>query len=315
MTPIARPLHNPCMRSILFLLLLFPAQGALAHDRHGFKADPLAEQLIEDLHEISHEHGQHPEVKNFVRRWVNNFNLVRNGRDLARWTQHKIQVQPALGEHVRNLALLFGASHAVESLSGPVGALIGHELGLSNAVNGAILAVGGVISIPGLDPICIILGAAYKLSPQFRVQTMKIRMLVQKASHVAARGLGLSKLASLFGHWRPGKDRLLALLEDGEMSLRFSGGRLTFETEGERVWLKEVQIENPDLFWEEWDQWKSKLDYNTRNAVDRLRLADKERPFYVTTKSSGDHHEILPGAIQPWGRWAWRGCDDLLKEP
>jgi len=55
--------------------------------------DLLAAQLVDDIHEISHDHEERKQLTQFASSWLKQFNLVRTGRDLVRWgalRTHKI---------------------------------------------------------------------------------------------------------------------------------------------------------------------------------------------------------------------------------
>ncbi|MGE0762628.1 MAG: hypothetical protein AB7N80_05065 [Bdellovibrionales bacterium] len=298
----------------------------------GAQLDPngLAAELVDDAHEISHHHGEKRELKAFVRNWLTQLNLVQSGRDLLRWVDYRTHTNPALQEHIGNLGVLFGASHVLETLSGPVGALIGNQVGLPEAVNWAILAVGGVISIPGLDPLCIALAAAYKISPGFRTQITRVRLTLLRGGTALGRFARVPQLMAKFGHWQTGRERILVQLKNSEdgLSLTLPGGFLQFQMNQKHVWLHRVQIQNTDDFKKSWQDWRKHFDGNTRHAVDHaLAVPDtKAAPFYVSQAGPAaqvdlfentefapppsQNWKILDGAIQPWGRWQW--CNNLL---
>jgi hypothetical protein len=244
-----------------------------------------------------------------------NFNLVRNGWDLLRWVDHRIHLQPAVGEHVKNLGMIFGLSHVVETLSGPVGALAGAQIGLPDAVNWIILTAGGIISIPGLDPLCIILAAAYKGSRGFRDKSTKVRVTLVRTSKAVVQKLRLDSLAAKFGVWQDGGNRVSILLSNqpGITDMPTSGGALKFDSDSKKTWLSRVQIDDQERFSEFWQSLRSEVDANTWHAVKKLiELGPGDSvPFYVSTISDGNEYRLLPAAVQPWGRWRW--CGDLLK--
>lgn len=318
------------------VITLFPALS-MAHDHHhdhnqkhrgnwsayteteiavdgDIDPDELARELVDEIHEISHDHGERKNIGAFVRGWGKNLNLLKSGRDLLRWVDHRIHVQPALTEHAKNLGVIFGLSHAIETISGPVGAAVGLQAGLPDAVNWAILTVGGIISIPGLDPVCIALAAAYKGSDGFRAKITKIRVVLIRASVATARGLRLPQLASRFGFWKPGVERTSDFLSvhTGLTAPGTSGGTISFSSTDGTFYLDQVTVHDPGKFQVTWNSVKSEVDWNTWHAVKELialRESD-EPPFYVESVNPPNHYKILPGAIRPRGKWRW--CDNLL---
>lgn len=272
--------------------------------------DQLTQQLVDDIHEISHDHDERRTLKNVARSWIKQFNLIHSGRDLVRFASMRMHTNPALKEHAANLALLFGASHVLETLSGPVGALTGAALGLPEAVNWAILAVGGVISIPGLDPVCLALAATYKISPGFRTKVTGFRLQLKRATKFtlwwAARH-----------EWQSGKDRLMASIEstDQGLFLNLPGGTLTFKTLGEELWLHQVKVDDADKLKKSWTSAGKTFDRNTRQAVNEAIGMDIDKlPFYAQKAETGDDWSRITfrdGAIQPFGRL--RHCTQILK--
>lgn len=80
-------------------------------------------------------------------------------------------------EHLQNLALLLGASHLIEMSLGPVGVGISASLDAPVWMTATVGLVGGVISVPGFDPLCMGLFALYTRK-SFQDKVSKVRLFL-----------------------------------------------------------------------------------------------------------------------------------------
>ena len=102
--------------------------------------------------------------------------------------------QEGIQDHLKNAMLLFPLSHTIETLTAPAFTVLGVQNGLPTlvvAVGGALLSI---IAIPGLDPLCIVLFAAYSFRPVQKAVTA-IRKTVSWPVRQSVQILKLDQLA------------------------------------------------------------------------------------------------------------------------
>ena len=213
MKNITKPLTALALPFLLPLLLISPP--ALAHKinrhkhhghdhahhhgeghDHGLKLEeiPLEEreaeelrQLLEDAHHsIEDEHGG-----TLLQRYRGKFNLKRTVLDAYRWyAMH--QGEPHVANAAANVATLLVASHGLESLLGAGLVSLGATGDLDDLVRMGAAAVGITITIPGLDPICLVAVGSYRLWPRTMNRLLsKPRLFIVKSSEFAHRLAGL----------------------------------------------------------------------------------------------------------------------------
>lgn len=124
------------------------------------------------------------EIKTFqgrIREWVRTFNFKQLYFNAKRLYDLK-SADPKLRDSVQDLVFMLGASHVVESTSSVWGTGLANALGASQGLQWLIGAAGVVITIPGLDPLCIGLLAAYPASKKFRGIVRQARLSVFKVA-------------------------------------------------------------------------------------------------------------------------------------
>lgn len=230
------------VRAVLVLTLVFNSSVVFAHDKNPPSNNEVKNLLDQFHHEI--EHGEHDETKSKVvsvlSQWVDNFNLARISMDTHRWTQMKYYQDSGKSEYIRNfpvLASFYFLSHTLEVFSGPLGVYVASDLGLGSAAKVAIGAVGAIISIPGLDPLCILLFAVSPLKPMQKMFS-GIRMVAVKVSGGVVNQFGLKKAAQrIFEN----KDRLVEIVKNNSENLTYDVSKDSLQR---RVTLKSSEGKN-----------------------------------------------------------------------
>lgn len=150
----------------------------------------LANEALEVFHHaVEGEHVHAHDLKSAARavfqrstlqKWLSAFNFKEVGINAYRAFQIKSS-QAATRNHAINLLLIVPVAHGLEMLSGPIASTIAHELGASVSTVLGLGAAGAIISIPGIDPLCILIFATYPLKPVHATMTLLRRCMVGTA--------------------------------------------------------------------------------------------------------------------------------------
>ncbi len=296
---------------IISISLTAPFVYAQQAPQDNQSQDQEVKNLLDQFHhEI--EHSADTETKSklhaLLSEWKNNFNLYRIFMDTHRWTQMKYYQDARKSEYIRNfpvLASFYFLSHSLEMLSGPIGVYTATELGLGSTAKVVIGAVGAIISVPGLDPLCILF---FAISPRQPVQKMftGIRLAAVKVSGVVSNKLGLRQaMQKIFEN----KDRLAEIVKASngkvnlvydsnkdslqkQMLLRSKGGKpylaLNFKagtpsSGKEKTFVESLQVLDADLLGQnksEVDRILSQFNLSARAAL-RQALHKPRQTFYV----------------------------------
>lgn len=168
-------------------------------------------------HEIedSNDLETNSKLKKILAQWLDNFNLARISMDTYRWTQMKYYQDNGKSEYIKNfpvLASFYFLSHTIEVMSGPLGVYIANDLGLGSSAKVMIGSVGAIISIPGLDPLCILLFAISPTRPMQKIMS-GIRLVAVKVSGTVSNQLHLKEAASKIFE---SKDRLAEIVNSSK---------------------------------------------------------------------------------------------------
>lgn len=308
----------PILLVLLFILATFtkpsycteedPSPGNYRRFKHDHKPrlalneaphepEYALKDLADSLHESQHDHTPHKGFKQKLRHWVEHFYVIDHLKDLFRWYQYKSYQYPEWKEHISNLTLLYGSSHLVEVLFGPVAAGITHQMGGPEWLEWGFVGLGGVISLPGLDPLCIVLFGTYRANEKFRLHISKARLISVKT------------LKSLFPHSRFNRPHLSRL---PQLELDFPSLSLHFSAKEGVEWLDSIVWKDKSLFQKDLLRLNNLLDRNTYEAIVKTnQLNSGERiPFYV--HSFSDQKVVFhQGAIRPWR--TIKDCNEALK--
>jgi hypothetical protein len=315
-------------------LSLVLAAPAFAHETRepAVKIDfvaqdvPLADSDVQSLIHQSHEVIEGDESGNFLARWRKAFDFKTRIVDGLRWSASVNDPK------YRNLAIdslfLFGMSHGTEMLSGPILLGVGYAHEWPNWVMSTIASGGTLISIPGLDPLCMAVFAFYAKSSDFRGGVAWMRLAVVHSLGKVAHATGLKNyVAKVFA--RPNVREYLQSLEglksviageDGTIDFKFELATASGESamqigihfaEG-KSYLEEVVLNKIALATMEAREIKNFSRQFGWNAHDFIKSAMREELLqkpYILEAKPGDYI-LAPNAIAVKAK---RGCEDRLK--
>jgi hypothetical protein len=151
--------------------------------------------VLKKLVHEAEEASEGAEQKSFFKTYAQKANLPKVMLGMLRWYETKKSDYPTIAA---DLSLLLLTSHSMEMLSGPIGAAWSQSQHLPIWVTSAIATVGGIISIPGLDPLCMLLGFTYVKSAKFRNGVGVTRIFLKHAVDKSGLEFVLSRGASVF---------------------------------------------------------------------------------------------------------------------
>jgi hypothetical protein len=191
-------------------------------------------KILHFIHEsIEVEDPNAKGIKGLVKNWAGVFNFKEFGINIYRVNRLTGQ-RSLLKNIVPDVVTMLATSHLIESTSSIWGTSIGSSFGLHEGILGSIAALGVVISVPGLDPLCIGLLIAYSANRRVRsAATIYRGALKQMYGSV----LKYSGLLNFLKHHFVKEDRLLSIAESLEQDAKESA--LTdFENKETQVRLK-----------------------------------------------------------------------------
>lgn len=256
------------VQSVIVISFLTASISVQAHNHHNNndkKPNDMKSLVDQFHHEIEHseDETESSKVKALFSQWLENFNLVRVSLDTHRWTQMKYYQDSGKSEYIRNfpvLASFYFLSHTMEMFSGPVGVYAASQAGMSHGAQAIIGTIGAIISIPGLDPLCMLLFVVSPLKPVQRVFS-GIRIVAVKVSNVASDKFHLQEAASKI---LDNKDRINEIINNSfdasvstvydvqrdltlkQMTIVSSEGKpylnLNFQSENNKTWVDSVEV-------------------------------------------------------------------------
>jgi hypothetical protein len=192
---------------ILTMSLLLYCSLTWASPSHSSKDNPGIREALNAIHDALENHGDGEDhdhdsggFKEFLAslahketwgEWKEGLNFLGHAQDAYRAYLIASQT-PAVREHALNLAFMFPLSHATEMLSGPIMASLSSAAGLPDSVTYGLGAIGAIISIPGLDPLCLLIFTTYPL-PIVHKSVSLIRTKTASGMVYLGRTLGLSE--------------------------------------------------------------------------------------------------------------------------
>ncbi len=197
---------------------------SMAPEDTGNAVDAVA---LRDLYERAHEAfetGEKPSeipevhaslIKEIFSKdaWLEKFNFKQVLLNALRWYQTEA-TNAQIKEHVTNLVLLLSISHMSEGV-------IGYQLGAMGLkvdnvfVNTLGVVMGVSIVIPGLDPLCILLGWTYKKIPHLMSKIMFVpRVAILSVSQFLYKNLGVKALYETLFYKQSAIDRLQELMSN-----------------------------------------------------------------------------------------------------
>jgi hypothetical protein len=213
---------------------------------------------------------------------------------------------------VLDSVLLFGISHSLETSSGPLLVTAGLAYHWPEWLTTLLGLGGAVISVPGLDPLCIAIFGIYSQSPHFRYGVGKIRAALVWGTKTVSDKVGLTAaLRNIFvrpdyKEWLSEIENLdeLRELKDGRLVAQYSypsisEPRIKFEVEvGKgRPYLKRIFVD-PRFSYRDSRlvvPWLKKFGWNTRDFISQFVLKN------VLINGGGEKAYVEK--IERKGRW------------
>jgi hypothetical protein len=219
--------------------------------------DSDLENLLHEAHEsLEGAHPMESGLRGKWKEWVQNFNIhdfVLNG---YRWIQMK-KMDPRFKNDALNVAFLFGVSHGLETMAGPTALMWAQHAGAGPAEMGLIGTAGFMISIPGFDPLCMVLASFYKTNDQFRRVITQLRVVTVKSVTGFSNLSGVSTVLDRAFALRPAKERLNEWLQQRHLSAAqikdhssgnslelLPGAKILFENHENQILVKEFILDS-----------------------------------------------------------------------
>ncbi len=268
-------------------------------------AQPLSESELKELMHEAHEHLEgagDDEEKSTLRKiftlseWTEKLNFKGIALKGARWYQSKAE-DPRTRVHAANILTMLLTSHSIEVFGGS-NAIAG-TFDIGNAIVDKIVPVmGGVIMLPGLDPLCIALITTYSLMPNAMGKLVYYpRILIVETSAFLYQSLGLRALIQYAFSQRDAVERL-------ERSLAKKSGASEIVRLENKVHLKIGSAQNAKLIelkgtlrdgkiiWE-----KVNLHHDLQNIVQRRIALDKIKGLNFVLRES--LKQMMEAALDP----------------
>jgi hypothetical protein len=275
-------------RSLVSLFLIFNFTSAFAQINKVEKdlsGKTLYSVDIVDVEEVihkSHEIIEGQETGNFFEDWKEAFRLKKKLIDASRWVSSSKET--SFEGIILDSVLLFGMSHSLEMSSGPAMVGVGVSQHWPDWLTAALGMTGAVISVPGLDPLCMLVFGIYYKSPLFRAGIGKLRVgLVSGTKFVGGVTGARALIKKIFvrpeyKEWLSEMEHLdeFRELEDGRVVAKFSYPslrepeiQLEVQFGADRPFLKSVFVAN-NISWKNQKlsiPWLKKFGWNTNDFV------------------------------------------------
>jgi hypothetical protein len=234
---------NFYIKFALALAIAASSLPALAHDTHRHDFDDVqlveipvdgmsVEQYRKLLDEAHHSIETESTGGGFLKRWRDKFQFKQSILNAYRWySMHK--GVPYVDNAAANIAAMLLTSHSIETVGGLAMAGAGVGAGLDGITDWALTAVGITITVPGLDPLCLVLVGAYNKWPAkmdrlltvprlFMVNTSKETLSLAGIPDGYFQGLLAEKLKNKFLSALAAKDASIKLTSSTLNSLEFT---------------------------------------------------------------------------------------------
>lgn len=303
----------------LLLVFVFILQSSHLRAADGTPAEKTQDvksvlnQFHNDIEHSEIDNESKTKLYNLLSQWIANFNFSKITLDAHRSVQMRYYQDNGKSEYIRNLPVLASlhlVSHFIEASSGPVGVYVASQLGFGSSVQIAIGTMGAIITVPGLDPLCIILLAVSPFKPVQKTMTA-IRLVAVK---VAGGVSNMLHLQEAMNKLLENKDRLseiiktspnadLSLVYDSkkdvllkQLSVKSSEGKpyltLTFQEKAGKTWVTALEVLDAQTLNQNkksLDQILKQFNVSVRYALQRA-IKTPRKTFYMdsveTTESS-----------------------------
>jgi len=271
--------------------------------------------LLHEVHDVlnsgEHSHSIRESLKNLLSReglknWLQSFNVGQTVLSACRFYGAKKISHPKATGHLKNLAFVLPGTHMTEMISGPALSAMSMAMGWPDGVTGALGVTGLVISIPGIDPLCILVFATYPLTAVQNSVTFMREKTVQAITFSArVSGLGTAKnfvLNQWFLYDYKHHRGELSMAVD-HINLTTPGlGAVAFTMSHDQTSLIKMQFDRLALQRLTEQELKAEiriLPYSVRAALlDVKKVIEGEiaAPFYVKKLEENEVH-WLPGSV------------------
>lgn len=254
---------------------------------------PLSQDEVQKVIHGSHEVLEGDHSASFLKRWVGAFDLKNKFIDSYRWGSAKSK-DPRFKDLVIDSLFLFGLSHLLEVASGPIMLGVGSSQDWPEWVMYGIGVGGATISVPGLDPLCILIFGTYAKSENFRKGIGYVRAAIMKPINKtwSAIGMGealtnlkrLKNVSKLEGLNRISKDENGFLTYYYLYPLENPLIEIAIHSDADGTYLQSVAIHKnslSELNRGEFKAWLKPLGWNARNLITKvLDLSVQEKDLY-----------------------------------
>ena len=183
----------------LFLLTLFFILPFLSLEKGYSQEESSKPTSVHFIHneeaekkfiERSHEVIEGEEHERFFADFKESLNFKKKLIEGNRWIS--MNSQTSVRDIVLDSVMLFGMTHSLEMLSGPTMVAVGYINHWPEWLVTALGLAGATVSIPGLDPLCIIAFITYSRSSKFRKVIRKVRFAAVKGLKFAGDLTGIT---------------------------------------------------------------------------------------------------------------------------
>jgi hypothetical protein len=253
---------------VLLFVFIFQSAHLSAGEVTPTEKDPqdvkaVLNQFHNDIEHSEIDGESKTKLYSLLSQWIANFNFSKITLDAHRSVQMRYYQDGGQSEYIRNLPVLASlhlVSHFIEASSGPVGVYLASQLGFGSSVQIAIGTIGAIITVPGLDPLCIILLAVSPFKPVQKTMTA-IRLVAVKVYGGVSNMLHLQEAMNKL---LENKDRLseiiktspntdLSLVYDSksyvllkQLSIKSPEGKpylnLTFQEKAGKTWVTALEV-------------------------------------------------------------------------
>lgn len=157
--------------------------------------------------EMSHEVIEGQEHNNFLKDFKESLNFRKKVIDGHRWIS--MNSRGPLKDVVFDSVMLFGMTHSLEMASGPLMVAIGYANSWPTWLVSLLGAAGATISVPGLDPLCIVAFITYGKSSRFRKVIRSVRFATVRGMKTATHFLHLSQMFNHIIETNSSENRIL----------------------------------------------------------------------------------------------------------
>lgn len=251
----------------------------------------LSEKEFLALVDAGHHAMEGDETGSKFKRWLKGFDFKNLIVDNYRWVAMNMK-NPRTKDYAIDIFGLWLVSHGIETASGPLTVAYGMTHDWHPLLIGAAATVGGIISIPTLDPVCIVLIGSYVKFKAFRKGVGAVRAFVLWPLTKSWSVLGASEILKDFFKANPSAEKLDGLYRmekdaQGVSTFFFKNkadNTIELEVKKDKVgtYLSAVTIQKTALDESTsakklLKEWLSPLGWNARNLIYKVFQLSAEK--------------------------------------